>query len=476
MLAGAGAVALGATSAAADSALQVYVGYMDTHSHPVPSLSSPSPWPNTDAAAFIGTACPQWPSSSAYNICWDAAAIRLVNTTSSPISAVSAKVVISNGTTTKTYSLWGSFTVQANGQMVLTETSSGNLDLSDKAPNSYNGGNTASCVNSGAIPVVAVTVGGVTTGYTDTGQVLNTGGVDARHCVNGTYTSSGRNESEPWAQLVPGSSPSPSSSPTNTTASPSPSPTTTVTASPSPSPSTTVTASPSPSPSTTVTASPSPSPTGTAAGFALGGTVGYAQGSMTSAPVTVPAGGVPAGSLVVVGIVSYTASETFTVSDSAGNAYTLDNSRIASSPYGYQFHSLTGSPLPAGTTISVQWGGASIDAVIEAIWFSTGYTSVSKDLAVSGHSSGTALSTGNTKATALANELVVGMGGPRMPGTAAYQDDTVDGYSQALFTGDAKQSNDLSYKVVPVAGVFDYKPTIGVSSSWVDLLTTYNGN
>ena len=154
----------------------------------------------------------------------------------SPISAVSAKVVISNGTTTKTYSLWGTFTVQANGQMVLTETSTGNLDLSDKAPNSYNGGNTASCVNSGAIPVVNVTAGGVTTGYPDTGQVLNTGGVDARHCVNGTYTSSGRNESEPWTQVFPGSSPSPSSSPTNTTSSPSPSPTSTVTSSPSPSP------------------------------------------------------------------------------------------------------------------------------------------------------------------------------------------------------------------------------------------------
>jgi hypothetical protein len=197
---------------------------------------------------------------------------------------------------------------------------------------------------------------------------------------------------------------------------------------------------------------------------------------MTAASVTVPAGGVPAGSLVVVGIASPTASESFAVSDTAGNTYTLDNSRISSSPYGYQFHSLTSALLPQGATISVTWGGASIDAVIEAIWFSTGYASVSKDLAVSGHGSGTALSTGNTKATAHANELVVGMGGPRMPGTATYHEDTADGYSQAVFTGDSKQSNDLSYKVVSSAGVFDYKPTISVSSSWVDLLTTYYGN
>ena len=179
---------------------------------------------------------------------------------------------------------------------------------------------------------------------------------------------------------------------------------------------------------------------------------------------------------MVVGIASPTAPESFAVSDSAGNTYILDNSRTSSSPYGYQFHSLTSAPLPQGATISVRWGGASIDAVIEAIWFSTGYASVSKDLAVSGHGSGTALSTGNTKATASANELVVGMGGPRMPGTATYHEDTVDGYSQAVFTGDSKQSNDLSYKVVSSTGVFDYKPTISVSSGWVDLLTTYHGN
>jgi hypothetical protein len=197
---------------------------------------------------------------------------------------------------------------------------------------------------------------------------------------------------------------------------------------------------------------------------------------MTAASVTVPPGGVPAGSVVVVGIASQTAAESFTVSDSAGNTYTLDNSRTFSSPYGYQFHSLTRAPLPQGATISVKWGGASIDAVIEAVWFSTGYGSVSTDLAVSGHGSGTALSTANTKATAYATEVVVGMGGPRMPGTSSYFEDTADGYRQAVFTGDSKQSNDLSYKVVSSAGVFDYKPTISVSSSWVDLLTTYYGS
>jgi hypothetical protein len=238
--------------------------------------------------------------------------------------------------------------------------------------------------------------------------------------------------------------------------------------------------SPSPSPSATSTPtaspSPSPSPTNGGPGFAFGGRVGTVQGSMTTASIPVPAGGVPAGSLLVVGIATATAPESFVVSDSATNGYTLDNSRTASSPYGYQFHALATAPLPPGATISVRWGGAGIDAVIEAVWFSTRYPSVGKDVSSSGHGSGTALSTGNTTATAYPNELVVGMGGPRMPGTVTYTDDSTDGFSQALFTGDSQQSNDLSYKTVPSTGVFNYNPAIGVASSWVALLTTYHGS
>ena len=61
------------------------------------------------------------------------------------------------------YAFWGSnLTVKAGGTLVLTETGSSknstNFDGSDYPPNSYNGGNTASCVNSGAIPTVKITI------------------------------------------------------------------------------------------------------------------------------------------------------------------------------------------------------------------------------------------------------------------------------------------------------------------------------
>ena len=105
-----------------------------------------------------------------------------------------------------TYALWGSsLTVKANGMLVLTETgskqNSENFDLSDEPPNSYNGGLTASCVNSGAIPNVTITIAGTATTYLDNGQILNTGGVDGGHCVNGKFVAQRGDESHPWAQI-----------------------------------------------------------------------------------------------------------------------------------------------------------------------------------------------------------------------------------------------------------------------------------
>jgi hypothetical protein len=87
---------------------------------------------------------------------------------------------------------------------VLTETgkqNSENFDLSDFAPNAYNGGNKASCKNDGAIPEVKLTVGGTTTTYKDKGQILNTRGADGGHCVNGKFVSTRVDESHPWVKI-----------------------------------------------------------------------------------------------------------------------------------------------------------------------------------------------------------------------------------------------------------------------------------
>ena len=231
VIAGAAAlVAFGITGwlrspAAAAGTLSVYAAYADTHSVAI-SPNMPNPWPNSPSTSpeWRGAYCSTWPSSADYNKCWDGAAIELVNGTSADMS-VTVKVVVGNAAATHTYSLWGTFTVKAGDFTVLTETAFTNMDTSDTAPNSYNGGGTASCVNSGAIPQVYVTANGVTTQYSDPSQVLNTGGVDKRHCVNGAFVSSGKDESIPWTQIFPaGVTPVPT--PTVTTTTPAPTPTT----------------------------------------------------------------------------------------------------------------------------------------------------------------------------------------------------------------------------------------------------------
>ena len=185
-------------TASAATPLNVFVGYFDTHTVPF-SSNQPNPWPYKDPSSFVGTPCPNYPNDTT---CWDASALRLDNPGSADVTGVSASVVIG----TKTYALWGSnLTVKAGGTLVLTETgtskNSANFDGSDFPPNSYNGGNTASCVNSGAIPTVKITISGTTTTYLDNGQVLNGQGVDSGHCLNGKFVSGRMDESHPWVQI-----------------------------------------------------------------------------------------------------------------------------------------------------------------------------------------------------------------------------------------------------------------------------------
>ena len=184
--------------ASAASPLNVFVGYFDTHSVPF-SSNQPNPWPYKDASSFDGTPCPSYPNDTT---CWDAGGVRLDNPGSTDVTGVKVAVTIGS----RIYGLWGSSqTVKAHGMLVLTETgtsqNSENFDGSDEPPNSYNGGNTASCVDSGAIPDVQITIGGTTTSYLDTGQVLNTAGVDIAHCLNGKFVSGRMDESHPWVQI-----------------------------------------------------------------------------------------------------------------------------------------------------------------------------------------------------------------------------------------------------------------------------------
>lgn len=182
-----GVVALPAAPAFAASNVQVFVGYADNlRADPA---NFPTPWDGAPQVVFAG--CTP-------NCVFDAGAVRLVD--NAPIAVTVDSVIVKLGTCT--WDLWPHGTVlQPDQQLIVTQTTTddssdcagttGGLDTSDVGPN---GGGTT-CVPDGLIPEVDTTIDGTTSAFKDTGQVLNTGGVDRAACAGGP------NESEQWSSI-----------------------------------------------------------------------------------------------------------------------------------------------------------------------------------------------------------------------------------------------------------------------------------
>jgi hypothetical protein len=192
------AVPAGAAGAAPQaSSLDVFVGYADNlRANPT---QFPTPWdgaPNMNFQGCHGTCT------------FDAGAVRFVNNSSAALTVDFVHVRLS----TCVFDMWQhGVSVQPNGQLIVTQTASGAadgcinaagfFDTSDIGPNGT--GWAGHCDQSGVIPQVDVSVDGVVSTFTDSGQVLNTRGVDIASCPPGT------NESEQWTAI--GSLPCPGS-------------------------------------------------------------------------------------------------------------------------------------------------------------------------------------------------------------------------------------------------------------------------
>ncbi|MEA2635502.1 MAG: hypothetical protein QOH92_2269 [Chloroflexota bacterium] len=153
------------TSGYVFNSLEVSVGYADCRS----SGTMPHPWAADINVAFIGS-------------CLDSGAIRIYNLSTAPITL--ADVSMDQAGTH--FDLWGSnLTVQPATSLILSQTANFNFDTSDAGQN---------CNPSLTLPVVHITVGTTTQDYQDSGQVLNTGGIDMDTCT-------GRNESAQWQDI-----------------------------------------------------------------------------------------------------------------------------------------------------------------------------------------------------------------------------------------------------------------------------------
>jgi Bacterial Ig-like domain (group 1) len=175
-----------AVPASAQSGIQVFVGYADDFR--AAATTFPTPWYGSPQTTFEGCA----PSACNY----DAGAVRVVNNSGSTVIVNAINVHLD----TCTYGGWPSASLAPGADLIVTELPAGTrvgcpgpvqMDTSDVGP----GGSNYSlvCTPDGLVPTVDVTIGGQTTTYNDSGQVLNTGGIDG--------ACGGKNESIQWTVI-----------------------------------------------------------------------------------------------------------------------------------------------------------------------------------------------------------------------------------------------------------------------------------
>jgi len=173
----------------------IFVGYVDeaANNHGSPT-AHPNPWNGAPGVIFVGA-----PVSGSL---FDAGAIRIEATSESgTVSVTGGKVVIGSCT----YEPWPGLnkTVAPGQNLILTQTGSekrcstastaeqSNFDTSESA---FQHQTTLSCTADGLIPEIELTINGQTVTLQDTGQVLNTGGIDDDICLS-------TSEVREWSQL-----------------------------------------------------------------------------------------------------------------------------------------------------------------------------------------------------------------------------------------------------------------------------------
>lgn len=184
----------GATAAAAAGGVAVSVGYADTlRADP---QFFPTPWEGDPGVVFAGCA----PRSACL---YEGGAVKIDNDTGAAVTIDS--VVIRYDTCV--YDIWPrGIVIPAGQRLIVTQTVSGAtdgcqpqlgvMDGSDIGP----GGApwSRSCVNSNYLPTVELRIDGQLTTFSDSAQVLTTGGVDYAYCGNDTHDA---NESLQWSPI-----------------------------------------------------------------------------------------------------------------------------------------------------------------------------------------------------------------------------------------------------------------------------------
>jgi len=141
----------------------------------------PDPWCGDPHTHFDGSS----PNDGCSQI-FDAGAIRLMNLGSAPITVTDVAVKIG----TWSFDLWnqgGAFEIEPGSSEILSQLTPYDFDTSETTHLIFG-------VNDGFIPAITISFDGTTQTFSDSGQVLNTGGFDTG--------ARGKNEGSPWQNAV----------------------------------------------------------------------------------------------------------------------------------------------------------------------------------------------------------------------------------------------------------------------------------
>lgn len=172
------------TQASAASGISLFVGYADSERA---GGEFPNPWLGSPNVTFDGCIQP---------CIFDAGTLRVENDNTTSVTI--GQVTVHLGACAYTWS--GSLypvTLPPGGSLITTQRGPGAAEgCTGPDPASFDGSDIPSgtCTNDGIVPTVDVTVDGVTTSASDSGQVLNSGGIDPAMCT-------GDNESTQWVRI-----------------------------------------------------------------------------------------------------------------------------------------------------------------------------------------------------------------------------------------------------------------------------------
>ncbi len=190
----------------------------------------------------------------------------------------------------------------------------------------------------------------------------------------------------------------------------------------------------------------------------------------SSMSITVPAGGVPLGALIMLAIYAAGSQTVSSNTDTGGNTYGGANSQ-GNSPIIYSRFAPVTAALVSGNSISVTLSGNSNPKMMHAAYV-TGLAFNSNDRI--GNASGT-----STSPSATLGNVTTGPNGDVLHGVLglnAAANITEDGtFTQfpacPLITGNAHLN--VGYRIVPSGSIYSYAPSLSASVAWRDVIAAF---